>query len=155
MSAAPAYDYSSERAYERDRYAAPDISVVPGRGTRAVSDALSPSVGFLAKVAVAVLVAFVVLGVARVSLSSATVTAALETKQLTAQIEDARTDGSKLEVAQSTLSNPTRVKSAAESMGMAAPIETTKIDLSGDVVVTDEAGRLSLSGSVAVAAQSS
>ena len=36
---------------------------------------------------------------------------------------------------------------------MAAPSRVMMIDLSGDVVVTDQAGNLSLSGSVAAVAQ--
>ena len=152
-STARAYDFAAERAYERERYSQPDISVMPGRGARNASDSLSPNVILLAKVAAVVLVVLALLGVARVTLSSATVTAALETQQLSSQIEMARVDGNKLEVAQSTLSNPTRIKDAASGLGMAAPAETIKMDLSGDVVVTDGDGALSLSGSVAVAAQ--
>lgn len=151
MSAQPAYNYA-DSAFERERYAQPSISVVPGRG-REQSPSLSPSAVFVAKVAAILLVAFALLGVVRVTLNSAAVSAAVESQQLSGQIEEARTEGNQLEVTQSALSNPTRVKETASAMGMAAPAETAMIDVSGDVVVTDEVGNLSLSGSVSAAAQ--
>ncbi|WP_172135017.1 cell division protein FtsL [Adlercreutzia sp. ZJ473] len=151
MSAAPAYDFQA-RALERERHARPDISVVPGRGRSVQSEPRSSSVAVLAKVAVAALLAFALLSVARIALSSATVATAIESQQLSAQIEEARVAGSQLEVAQSTLSNPTAVKGAAAALGMAPAAETVKVNLPADVVVTDEAGALSLSGSVAAVA---
>lgn len=107
----------------------------------------------IAKVVLAALVVFALLGVVRITLSSAAAMTSIESNELSNQIEAARTEGNQLEVAQSTLSNPARIKSQAEAMGMAAPTETVVLDLSGDVVVTDDAGSLSLSGSVAAAAQ--
>ncbi len=56
------------------------------------------------------------------------------------QISDARTEGNDLEVAQSMLSNPTRIKVEATALGMGAAADVEKIDLSGDVVVTDDVG---------------
>lgn len=101
-----------------------------------------------AKIVIAAILAFAVIGVLRITLSSATVALALETKQIDAQIEDARDVGSALEVEQSSLSNPTRIKQEAASIGMAAPASTTFMDLSGDVVATDGQGNLSLSASI-------
>lgn len=155
MSAMPAYDYNAERAYEHDyrrrRDAQPDISVVPG-GARRASQAQSSSLVTIAKIVAVALVVIALLGVARVTLSAQTVTVALETRQLSSQIETARSEGSVLEVNMSTLSNPTRIKTEATALGMAAPSSTTKFDLSGDVVVTDASGNLSLSGSMAACA---
>lgn len=151
MSAAPAYDFEA-RALERERYARPDISVVPGRGRSFQSEPRSSSVAVLVKVAAVVLLAFALLSVARIGLSSAAVSTAVESQQLSAQIDQARVTGAQLEVAQSTLSNPTAVKGAAATLGMAPASETVKVDLPADVVVTDEAGSLSLAGSVAAVA---
>ncbi len=156
MSALPAYDYSDraydyDRAYERER--SPRISVVPGRGAAAPAQSLNPHVVTAAKIAAVVFLLLALVGFARVAISAATVSTSLESRELSAQIETARTEGSNLEVTQSTLSNPTRIKSEAGALGMAAASEVVKFDLSGDVVVIDEAGNLSLSGSVAAAAQ--
>lgn len=142
-----------ERTGRPGRSAAPDISVVPGRGSQTHEQPLSPALVFLAKTAAVVLVFLALLGCARIALSTATVTTAIETRELTSQIDVARSEGNALEVAQSSLSNPTRIKDAATLLGMSAPAYVANIDLSGDVVVVDAAGKLSLSGSAAVLTQ--
>lgn len=96
---------------------------------------------------------FTLLCVARVSLSSATVATAMENQEMSNQISTARTEGSSLEIAQSKLAAPSRVKEQAASMGMASPNDVMMIDLSGDVVKTDSNGDLSLSRSIAAATQ--
>ena len=52
----------------------------------------------------------------------------------------------------SALSNPARVKTEANAMGMAAPAETIVVNIGQDVVATDEAGNLSLSRTLQQAA---
>ena len=153
MGAQPAYRYS-ERAYERPVERAPRIRVVPGTGPAAAPSALPVSVVFLAKVAAAVLLVVALVGVARVALSSAAVTGSLQAQELSGKIDSARAQGNQLEVAQSSLSNPARVKTEATAAGMAAPLETTTIELGQDVVGIDEAGNLSLSQSLRLAAAS-
>lgn len=153
MSAQPAYDYA-ERAYERERASRPNISVVPGARRGVHSQASTLPLTAIAVCVAVVLLVVACLGVARVTLSAAAVSAAVESQELTSSIETARTEGSRLEVEQSALSNPTHVKEAASALGMGVAAETTMIDVSGDVVVTDEAGSLSLSGSMAAAAAS-
>ncbi len=151
-----AYDACPEPAY-RERYAQPErdprrnISVVPGGAAEAQT--IAPAWIFLAKTAAVVLVFLALLGFARITISSATVTTALETRELSSQIDTARSAGNVLEVQQSSLSNPTRIKDAATLLGMSAPAYVANIDLSGDLVVVDAAGALSLSGSAAVLAQ--
>jgi hypothetical protein len=54
-------------------------------------------------------------------------------------------------VEQSKLSNPTRIKSEADKIGMVTPASTTFIDISDDIVETDQSGALSLSASVEAA----
>lgn len=163
MSAAPAYASYAQQA--PSRYAepafgdygrpnrAPDISVVPGRAaqTRSASDRAV----FFAKVIAFAMVAIALVCCARVALSSAAVSTALEAREISSQIDEARSSGDKLEVALSSLSNPSYVKQEAAALGMAAPDADAvlKIDLSDDVVVTDGAGALVLSGSAAVLAQ--
>ena len=151
MGAAPAYSYYPERAPERSPRER--ISVVPGRGTRTQTPTLPSNVVFLAKAAAVVLLVALV-GFARIGLMSATISTTMQSSQLTSQISDARSSGAALEVSQSTLSNPTKVKQQAGKLGMAAPETTGVITLDKDVVATDESGALSLSKSVAIAAGS-
>lgn len=150
MSAAPAYSYQyPERAPER----APRVRVVPGRGTRTSIETLAPSVIFLAKTVAVVLVVLTLLCFVRIGLASASVTTSLQSQEIAAKIDGARSSGSELEVAQSSLSNPTRVKQAAAGLGMESPESVDTITLDRDVVATDAQGNLSLSQSVAIAAQ--
>ena len=152
MGAAPAYSYYPERAPERSPRER--ISVVPGRGTRTQTPTLPSNVVFWAKAAAVVLLVVSLVGFARIGLMSATISTTMQSSQLTSQISDARSSGAALEVSQSTLSNPTKVKQQANKLGMAAPETTGVIDLGKDVVATDESGALSLSKSVAIAAGS-
>lgn len=146
---ARAFDGSAARAYdvlpEREAQNEPRIRVVTGSGPQNAPAVLSPSAHLFAKVAIAVIVALALIGVARVYLSSATVTASVTAKELSSKIDSARAEGNQLEVAQSSLSNPARVKSEANAMGMAAPAETTVVVLDDDVVALDSQGNLSLS----------
>lgn len=152
MGAAPAYSYYPERAPERSPRER--ISVVPGRGTRTQTPTLPSNVVFLAKAAAVVLLVVSLVGFARIGLMSATISTTMQSSQLTSQISDARSSDAALEVSQSTLSNPTKVKQQAGKLGMAAPETTGVITLDKDVVATDESGALSLSKSVAIAAGS-
>lgn len=132
----------------------PRISVVPGQGRRPQPSGLSEGVLMLAKVAAAVAIAVALIAVARVTIASASAACALETRELSSSIETARSEGNDLEVAQSVLSNPARIRAQAEAMGMAAPTAefTDQIILPEDIVTTDEAGNLSLSESTAALA---
>lgn len=163
MSAAPAYAsyaqqapsrYADPSIFEYDRYgSSPDISVVPGRGTQ--TRTASDTAVYFAKIIALIMVVIALVCCVRVFLSSAAVSTAVEAREISSQIDDARSSGSKLEVALSSLSNPSYVKQEAAALGMFAPDPdlVLKIDLSDDVVVTDAAGRLVLSGSAAVLAQ--
>ncbi len=88
---------------------------------------------------------------ARVAITSAAASCALETRSLQTSIETARAEGNELEVSQSVLANPSRIKAQATALGMAAPAPecSEQITLSPDIVATDGAGNLSLSESVA------
>lgn len=151
MSAKPSYNYGSSARKLRN---SPEIlaphpfEVVPGRRDRAQVATASDAVMLFAKLLIAGIVIFALIGVVRISLSSATVALAIEAKTIDSQIEDARDSGSALEVEQSSLSNPTRIKDEAQAIGMSVPNQITYMDLSGDIVVMDKQGNLSLSKSV-------
>lgn len=135
--------------------AEPRIAVVPGQGRRSQSNGLSDGVLMAAKLLAAVAVAVALIAIVRVTIASASAACALETREITQNIESARSEGNDLEVAQSVLSNPARIRAQAESMNMAAPTAefTDQIVLGDDVVATDGDGNLSLSESAAVVAQ--
>lgn len=128
----------------------PAFSVVPGAGRRAQArQGLAPAALTLAKVCAVVCIALALIAVARVAITSAAASCALETREISHNIETARAEGSELEVAQSVLSNPTRIKTQAQAMGMMPPSPefSEQITLPDDIVATDEAGNLSLSES--------
>lgn len=161
MGAAPAYSqyaYQAPQRYDepayRDRYEySPDISVVPGNGSQTKS--ATDTIILLAKVTAFVMIVIAIVCCARVMLSSMAVSTALESREISSNIDDARSNGSKLEVALSSISNPSYVKQEAYALGMSEPDPdlVLKIDLSDDVVVTDSSGALSLSGSAAIIAR--
>lgn len=133
----------------------PSISVVPGAGRRTqAQEGLSAAALTLAKLCAVVCIALALVALARVAITSAAAACALETREITQNIEDARSQGAELEVAQSVLSNPTRIKTQAQAMGMMAPTPefSEQIALPQDIVATDEAGNLSLSASAAALA---
>lgn len=159
MSRNAAYNYDSV-AYKRDGYAyaepAPSrqptrrVDVIPGGAHGRAADK-SPAHSLavkMAKATVAAAVVFAGVGFGRITLSAATVAEALEAREVSSQLETARSSISDLEVQQSSLSNPTRIKNEAAALGMSSPEATSVIDLSGDIVATDEQGNLSLSGSM-------
>ena len=157
MSAAPAYSHYAQAASQRHAYpdyreqgatwASPDISVVPGSAQRTKSAA--DAALLFAKVIAFAMVVIALVCCTRVALSSMAVGTALEAREISSQIDEARSSGSKLEVALSSLSNPSYVKQEAAALGMSAPAAEAvlRIDLSDDVVVTDASGALLLSGS--------
>ena len=149
MSAQPAYSLYPERAVER----APRtrISVVPGQRTRSAAPASTVTPGLGLKAAIIVRAVLALVGIASLTLSAATVTTSMQSQALSSQIDDARAQGSSLEVTQSLLSNSTRVRMQAEKLGMAAPAEVGTINMPEDVVSTNDDGSLSLSRSVETA----
>ncbi len=152
MAQRPAYNYGSTARKLKQEQQAPrrGIEVMPG-GAREERPASSGAILF-ARVLVVLIVAFALIGWVRISLASATVATALEANEIDHQISEARDAGAQLEVAQSSLANPARVKRDALAIGMRSPASSSFIDISGDIVVTDAEGRLSLSGTVNAAA---
>ena len=123
---------SSSLAEELSFEEAPSISVVPGAGRRAQSEGISAAALSLAKACAVICIVIALIAMARVAITSAAASCALE-------------------VSQSVLANPSRIKAQATALGMAAPAPecSEQITLSPDIVATDGAGSLSLSESVA------
>ena len=141
---------SSSLAEELSFEEAPSISVVPGAGRRAQSEGISAAALSLAKACAVICIVIALIAMARVAITSAAASCALETRSLQTSIETARAEGNELEVSQSVLANPSRIKAQATALGMApAPEYSEQITLSPDIVATDGAGSLSLSESVA------
>lgn len=143
---------SAQPAYSRSRYSAqpsyaPSITVVRGKGKSSAPQALPSAMVQAAIAAVAVFVVLAAIGFCRVTLTSASANAAIQAKSLDSQIYEARTSGADLEVLQSSLSNPSRIRIQAAALGMVEPEVVTSINLAGDIVTVDEQGALSLSGS--------
>lgn len=144
-----AYDYAYS-APEPKRESKRKLGVIPGGAherspEKSAAHALAVK---LAKLTVAAVVIFAGIGFARISLSAATVAEALEAREINTNLEMIRSTISDLEVKQSFLSNPTRIKTAAAELGMASPTTSTVIDISGDIVAIDAEGNLSLSESL-------
>ena len=104
--------------------------------------------------AVALIVACIfVIACARIFINTATVNVMMENDGVTSNIESVREESSNLEVDLTDATSPTHLKKAAKKLGMAAPYSTETLVLGDDVVAYDEEGNLSLSESLAVAAQ--
>lgn len=152
VSAYPAYNYDST-ARQQQEFERFDIEVVPGGGRDAAKQpSIDPVIAVFARVLIAVVVVFASIGGIRITLSSATIAAAMEANQISTSIEEARAAGSAYEVQQSTLSNPTRIKGEATGLGMSTPDQTVFISMPADIVAKDAEGNLSLSGSMAALA---
>lgn len=147
LSAYPAYIPDSTARVLEQAPRTP-FEVLPGgrAGKRQQAD-INPIVS-IAKLVLVFVIVFAVIGAVRITLSSSTVASALEAKRIENEISLARSNASELEVIQSTLSNPSRIKSEAVSIGMASPATTAYMDMSGDIVVKDADGNLSLTGSM-------
>ncbi len=155
MGAAPAYSLYSTRstapARTRQQPQKPSFQVLPGKAPRTQSAPLASPATFLIKLTVVVLVALTCVACVRLFLSSATAETAMESQQLTASIDEARSNGAALEVSLGSLTNPTRVRDQAKALGMVAPETTGVITVEEDIVMCDQAGNLSLSSSVEAA----
>lgn len=139
-SSAPSLSRSSQTEFE----------VIPGRrGASSDVTTLPSSIIGAAKAVVVVALVVVMVCCVRVGLSAASITTSIEANRLSTQIENARSYGSDLEVQQSRLSNSTHIRVEAASLGVTPPEKTVAVVLGADVVATDEAGNLSLSGSIA------
>lgn len=128
------------------------VDVVPGGNKSKATSAAHALALRVAKIALVAIIAFAGIGFGRITLASATVTEAMEAREIRNNMEEMRSSISDMQVEQSSLSNPVRIKSEAEALGMSSPAVTHVLDLSGDIVITEKDGSLSLTGSLNAAA---
>ncbi len=151
-SAARAYQASRyERVYQPSR---PNVRVrtTPAKQAQRASES-TRTLTMLAIFSAVIAMVVALFAICHVLLDSASVTLSMETQKVSANLTDARYEGSLLEVEVSALSNPTRIQEAADELGMISPESATVIKLGEDVVVTNAQGELSLAGSLEVAAR--
>ena len=146
--ASPAYRMDAFPAFAPDRDNRKlDVRVVPGsRGKKEESS--TPSLINLACMFAVLVTVIAVLCCARIAITSATVTTLLESDSISTQISTARSTGTSLEMEQSALASTPHLRAAAKKFGMQTPYVIGTIALDPDVVATDGAGNLSLSGTV-------
>lgn len=145
-SAQAAYRLYDEASTRQRVSARPRVRVVPG--TRPASAPLPASLYTLAAAAAVVMVVIALVCVARLTLNSATVSSLMHSDAVAAQIGEARSEGSALEIAQTSLGNSVTLKAQATNLDMAAPAEVSTLVLDEDIVATDAQGGLSLADSV-------
>ncbi len=102
----------------------------------------------LGKMVAIFIVVVAALSFVRIMLTNQTVTTMLESDALSAQISEARSTGTSLEMEQSVLSNSNAVKVQAKRLGMTAPATTSTINLTPDVVAINNGDTLSLSDTI-------
>lgn len=153
--AAPAYDYEYARSESRratgvrqgnDRR----VKVVHGRRNE---ESVSSGFFMVAGAIAAICIFIALIACCRIALDTATVNVMLENDVIENKIDAIREESQDLEVEEATASNPTNLKKAAKKLGMSVPYSTETIELEDDVVAYDEDGNLSLSNSLAVAAE--
>lgn len=127
-----------EQSPRRTTSARPRLRVVEGthQATRTQSEpCLSPLAVHILKAAAVVAVCFVAICIARVAIISSTYSVLVQNRDLTAQLDEARSLGGELEVQQSVYGNAARVKSIATGVyGMepAGQVATLDVQASQD-----------------------
>ena len=158
--AAEAYSMgAAERRREREQrqqQPRPSFEVVSGGGLDArVRAGVSPVFVARVRAVVAVAAVLIVLGMARVSLSAATVTLLQSNSDLSAQISDTQTANEELMIERSVLSSNARItRIATQNYGMALPSGVVTLDLTeeaaeGEAAVTDDAAETPADGEAA------
>ena len=137
-------------AYAPVRRTKPDVRVVPGKRTRESRQpqTVSASTSLLVKLIVVMMVVAVAVGIACISLKSATSVVLADSSSIETSINEVKSDSITLEVQNSARASSGNIQAAAHKMGMGAPYEVGLITLDKDVVATDSHGALSLSGSI-------
>lgn len=124
-----------------------DVRVI-GTGSIARGETTPSLVSTTVKMLAVVIVLIAVLSFVRIALTSNAVTTMIQSDSISAQISEARSAGTSLEMEQSVLTSPSAVKAQAKKMGMAAPAQTTTIMLEPDVVAIKNGDTLSLSDTI-------
>lgn len=149
--ASAAYQYGTAAPARAPRTSRPRVTVTPGGRTKQQESSLPGGIAFAFLAAALVILLIGVVSVVRLGMYAATVETKLSTQQIESSLEEARYVGTTLEVQQTSLSGMARIKTAAAALEMVEPSDIIAITLPEDVVVTDAAGNLSLTGSINVA----
>ena len=147
-SAAYSYDAAQRERELSQRASAPSFEVVTGGGLDAQARAgVSPVFLARLKAALAVAAVLVVLGMARVGISVATVSLLSANSDLTAQIEETSSLNAQLKVQRSVLSSNARIsRIATQNYGMVLADSHVTLDLTP---ADEEAGATSADGDAA------
>lgn len=141
--------YSLQAAPERSSRSSRQSEVRAFRpSAQSVAAPSSAILSTIAKMAAVVIVLVAVLSFARIILTNETVTTMIQSDAVSAQISEARTAGTGLEMEQSVLSNSAAVKAQAKRLGMKTPGKAATIALSPDVVAISNGDTLSLSDTI-------
>lgn len=150
--AAPAYSrqYATQPAItDREGRGSSRASVRVVRGARPASTPQAPSnMAFVAAIVAVILVVFTLLSFARVAISSHTIANSMLVRDITVEIENARSFGNKLEVDESLLVASANVKNRADKLGMTPAYGAGILSVEKDIVAMDSKGALSLTESV-------
>ena len=137
-NAAYAYDYQAQAYSEPVRRERPEerpakrprLDVVPGAG-REANQAVSPVFTHVVKVFAALVLLFVSIGLARVTIAGYTTSMLNANAELSSSLVAARDESSNLEVMNSVYGADTRIRDLATgALGMVEPEDTTVLDLS-------------------------
>ena len=123
-----AYDVSPQRRmYEVER---PPLRVLsPEQKPRARTQSLArPLIRCALATSAVCFVVVVLLGLASITLSNATVQALINSESLANSIAEARSAGLELEVEYSVATNPTRIQNEASALGMSAAPEISTLE---------------------------
>jgi cell division protein FtsL len=147
-----AYRMSAYPEREQERRYRPDVRVVPGSRNRAEEREDGPGVGTFIALALVAMFVFAAALIASVTLKTMTSGVLSDTSAIETSMDAIKHESTTLEVQNSSLSNTNIVKAHAEKLGMSLPDEVGTITLEKDIVVLDDSGALSLSGSIKNAA---
>ena len=137
-------------AYAPARRGRPDVRVVPGTRSRRQQkpQTVSASTELLVKLVVVMMIVAVAVGIACISLKSATSVVLADSYAIESSINDVKSESVTVEVQNSARASSGNIQAAAHKMGMGSPYEVGLITLEKDVVATDADGALSLSESI-------
>lgn len=144
-NAAFAYDVQPSAAPDRLRREAgprvdarPSLHVVTGEG-REANQAVSPAFLGVIKVACVLIALFVVVGLARVGLATATAATLNSNAALSNELDAGRDESSNLEVMQSVYGSPTRIRDLASGqLGMVDAENSVTLDLSAAALAASD-----------------
>lgn len=131
MNAAPAYREAPRKGAAPAVRQTPRFDVYTGAG-REANQQVSPVFVKVLAICVALVAAFFVIGVARVTLAGMTASVLNDNAELTNTLEKETDESSDLEVMNSVYGADTRIRDLAGTYGMTEPSESVTLDFSQD-----------------------